>query len=59
MLSSRIWRDDSFDATFCQPIAQAPCVISAISQKAAGQKDCRQELIGSSEIMAVTGGDQE
>src|SRR5581483_9546534 len=46
MLAGRIWRDDGFDAAFCQPIAQAPCVISAISQQAAGQADCRQEFIG-------------
>jgi len=59
MLAGRIWRDDSFDAAFCEPIAQAACVISAISQQAAGQADCRQEFIGNSQIMAVAGGDQE
>ena len=56
MLAGRIWRDDSFDAAFCEPIAQAACVISAISQQAAGQADCRQEFIGNSQIMAVAGG---
>lgn len=59
MLASRIWRDDSFDAAFCQPIAQAPCVVSAIGQQAAGQADRRQEFVGGSQIMAVAGGDQE
>jgi len=59
MLAGRIWRDDSFDAAFCQPIAQASCVISAISQQAAGQADRRQEFIGHSQIMAVARGNQE
>jgi len=59
MLAGGIWRDDSLDAAFCQPIAKAPCVISAISQQAAGQADRRQELIGSSEIVAIAGCDQE
>jgi len=59
MFAGRIWWDDSLDPAFCQPIAQAACVISAIGQQAAGQADRRQEFIGSSQIMAVAGGDQE
>ena len=59
MLAGRVWRDDSFDAAFCQPIAQAPRVVSTIGQQAVGQADRRQEFIGGSQIMAVAGGEQE
>jgi len=59
MLASRVWRDDSPDAAFCQPIAQAPCVISAVGEQSTRQADRRQEFAGSGEIMAVAGRDQE
>ena len=59
MLAGRIWRDDGLDPALCEPIAQAACIISAISQQSAGQAGCGQELAGTGEIMAVTGRDQE
>jgi len=59
MLAGRVWRNDRFDAAFCQPIAQALCIVGAIGQQSAGQADRRQEFAGGGEIMAVAGRDQE
>jgi len=59
MFAGRIWRDDSLDPTFCQPVPQAPCIIGAIGHQSARQTDCRQELVGDGEIMAIAGRDQK
>ena len=59
MLAGRIWRNDRLDPAFCEPIAQAACIISAIGQQSAGQADRGQELAGTGEIVAIAGRDQE
>ena len=56
MLAGRVWRDDSFDR---EPVAQASCVVGAIGQQATRQPGGGQEFLGASEIVAVTGCDQE
>jgi len=59
MLAGRIWRDDGLDPAFCEPIAQAACIISAIGEQSAGQAGRGQEFAGTNEIMAVAGRDQK
>jgi hypothetical protein len=59
MLAGRVWRDDSFDPAFSEPVAKASCVVGAIGQQATRQPGGGQEFSGASEIVAVTGCDQE
>ena len=59
MLAGWIWRDDRLDPAFCEPIAQAACIVSSIGQQSAGQAGRSQEFAGAGEIMAVAGCDQE
>jgi len=59
MLAGWVRRDDRLDPTLCQPVAQTLCVVSAISQQATRQANGGQKLLGTCEIVAVSGRDQE
>jgi hypothetical protein len=43
----------------CEPIAQALCIVGAISEQSARQADGRQEFPGTGEVVAIAGRNQE
>jgi len=59
MLASWVWRDDRHNPAFCEPIAQARCIVGAIGEEPPGQANCRQELSGTGKIVAVAGRNHE
>ena len=59
MLAGWVWRDDRLDPVLCEPIAQALCIVGAISEQSARQADGRQEFPGTGEVVAIAGRNQE
>ena len=53
VLSCRVWRDHSFAAPLCEPIAQPSCVVSPIRQQASGRWDARQQLGDTGQIVRL------
>jgi hypothetical protein len=59
IFAGRVWRDDSLCTAFCEPVAEAPSVVSSVRNKAQRARHNGQQSAGAIEIMGVAWGELE
>lgn len=54
-----VWWDDGDGAAFCQPVAQAARVVSAVGQQATGRAGDGKKCLGAVEVVPIAGGQHQ
>lgn len=48
-----VWRYDGLASAFCQPVTQPPCVIGTVREQTAWDRDARQKLGDTGQVMCL------
>ena len=59
VLACRVWRDDRFASTLCEPVAQSGGVVGAVRQKPGRGRYPVQKDFSSGQIVRMTGRERE